>query len=284
MVARKFRVLEVAGSNPVFPTTKLFMGKLRQIYISKFESRIHEIDLLRGFLIILVVFDHLMWFINFYCFHYTNGFLTWYWNSNLRFIVRQIVLMLFMFTCGISCHFSRNNKKRGFILLALALFVTLGTHILQITPMFTNRVVIIDINILGVIALSILLYAICQKLKTKDLFYVIGILLIFYVLITVTYNQDTSGVYNPLTSILYCPFNPIKAGYVGDYLPLFPYVIFLFLGVIFARFFYKEKKSIIVKKGKWERPICFLGRHTLVIYILHEILFTGIFIGISALI
>lgn len=252
--------------------------------VSKFEFRIHEIDLLRGFLIILVVFDHLMWFINYYCFHYSSGFLTWYWTSNLRFIVRQIVLMLFMFTCGISCHLSRNNKKRGFLLLAFSILVVLVTHILQLTPLFNNRVIIIDINILGVIALSILLYALCQKLSTKNLFFVVGLLILFYVMITVTYNHFNDGVYNPFTAILYCPFNPIKAGYVGDYLPLFPYVIFLFLGVIFARFIYKEKKSVILKKGRWEKPICFLGRHTLIIYIAHEVIFTGIFMLIGVFI
>lgn len=260
------------------------MGKLKELYNSRFESRIHEIDLLRGFLILLVVFDHLMWFINFYIFHYSSGFLTWYWTSDLRFVVRQIVLILFMFTCGVSCHLSRNNKKRGLMLLVLSIIVMLGTHTLQLLPMFDSRVIIIDINILGVIALAILLYALCEKLSTKWLFYVTGILLIFYVMISVTYNQDTSGVYNPFTAILYCPFNPIKAGYVGDYLPLFPYIIFLFLGVIAARFLYKEKKSVISKKGRWEKPICLLGRHTLIIYVLHEIIFTGIFMAIGAII
>lgn len=260
------------------------MGKLRQLYNSKFESRIHEIDLLRGFLIFLVVFDHLMWFINYYCFHYSSGFLTWYWNSNLRLIVRQIVLLLFMFTCGVSCHLSRNNKKRGLFLLVFSIIVMLGTHILQLTPLFATRVIIIDINILGVIALSILLYALCQRLSTKKLFFIVGLLLLFYVMISVTFNYYNDGTYNPLTAILYCPFNPIKAGFVGDYLPLFPYVVFLFLGVIFARFIYKDKKSVIAKKGNWEKPICLLGRHTLIIYVAHEIIFTGLFMLIGALI
>ena len=143
--------------------------------------------------------------------------------------------------------------------------------------------VIIDINILGVIALAILLYALCEKLNTKSLWYISGVLMLFYFFTLVAEKQDTSGVYNPLTVILYCPFNPIKAGYVGDYLPLFHYVIFLFLGVIFARKVYNNKQSVISKKGKWERPICLLGRHTLIIYVLHEIIFTGIFVGLSYL-
>ena len=32
------------------------------------------------------------------------------------------------------------------------------------------------------------------------------------------------------------------------------------------------------RKGNWEKPICFLGRHTLIIYIAHEVIFTIIFV------
>lgn len=249
-----------------------------------FTKRIHEIDFLRGVLMFLVIFDHLMWFINYYIFKNGNPTLNWYWSSELRYSVRQIVLMLFLFTCGISCHLSRNNKKRGLLLLALALFITVATHLIQLLPLFQDRVAVIDFNIIGVIALSILLYCLCEKRNNKDLLYIIAILMVFYCFINIASRFDTSTEYNPLTSILYCPFNPIKEGYVGDYLPLFPYIIFLFLGVLFARLYYKDKQSLISKKGNWERPICFLGRHTLFIYIGHEIIFTAIFILISLII
>ena len=248
---------------------------------SAFAKRIHEIDLLRGFLMVLVIFDHLMWFVNYYIFHYQSGFLTWYWTSDLRFVVRQVVLMLFMFTCGISCHFSKNNKKRGLLLLAISIFVFFATHIIQLTGLLGSRIILIDINILGVIAISILLYALCEKISSKGLWYIVGVLMLFYFFTLVSERMDTSGEYYPFISILYCPFNPIRAGYVGDYLPLFPYVIFLFLGVIFTRKFYAEKKSLVSKKGNWEKPICLLGRHTLIVYVLHEIILTGLFMLIG---
>lgn len=242
-----------------------------------FDYRIHEIDFVRGILMILVIFDHLMWFINYYICHHSSGFLNWYWSSELRYVVRQAVLMFFLFTCGISCHLSRNNKKRGLILLGITVFVALATHLVQLLPMFDSRVVVIDFNILGVIAISILLYTLCQKMSSKGLLFVSGILMIFYFFILVSSRSAPKDVYNPLLSVLYCPFNPIKSGYVGDYLPLFPYVIFLFFGVIFARKVYKNKTSIIPHKGNWEKPICLLGRHTLIVYLLHEIIFTAIF-------
>ena len=251
---------------------------------SPFLTRIHEIDLFRGFLILLVIFDHLMWFINYYIFKNTSVFLNWYWTSELRFVVRQIVLILFLFTCGVSCHFSKNNKKRGLLLLALCVAVTIVTHLLQLLPVFAKRAVAIDFNILGVICLSILIFSLLENKSNKDLLFFTGILMVFYFFIILSSRLDTSTEYNPFKSVLYVPFNPIKEFYVGDYLPLFPYIIALFFGVLFARKFYPNKESLFKNKKEWERPICFLGRHTLFIYIGHEILFTLIFMGIGAII
>ena len=249
-----------------------------------FDKRIHEIDFFRGILIILVIFDHLLWFLNFYIFHGTSGFLNWYWTSELRLTVRQIVLILFLFTCGISCYFSRNNKKRGFLLFLLCVGITIATHLIQLMPIFNGRVITIDFNVLGVIALSILLFCVFQRFNSKDLLLITGGLCLFYFFIVVTLRISTNVEYNPFRSILYCEFNPIKAGYVGDYLPLFPYVIALFFGVLFARRYYSSKASLIQKKRNWEKPICFLGRHTLIIYIAHEVIFTIIFVLLDMII
>lgn len=255
----------------------------REKYLQLFKDRIHEIDLLRGFLIILVVFDHLMWFFLNYIFQYNHPFLLWYWTSDLRYIVRQFVIFLFMFLCGISCHLSKNNKKRGVYLLIFSIIVSIGSYILQLLPMFANRVVHLDINILGVIAISILAYSLVEKRSNRDVLYITAVLMIFYFFILISSRTLPNTEFNHFLSILYCPFNPIKEGYVADYLPLFPYIIFLFLGVLFARIIYKNKTSVIARKGNWERPICFLGRHTLLIYVAHEIIFTLVFMGISVL-
>ena len=250
----------------------------------QFENRIHEIDLFRGFLIILVIIDHLLWFINNYLFHAEQPFLIWFWTSDLRYILRQIVLIAFLFTCGISCHFSRNNSKRGLLLAALCIAITLVTHLLQLLPVFANRAVSVDFNILGVIALSILIFCLCQNLDSRTLMMIAAIMMVFYVFLLISQRNDTDMTYYPFKSILYVPFNPVVKAYVGDYLPLFPYCIALFIGVIFARQFYPNKESLFKKKGNWEKPICFLGRNTLFIYIAHEVVFTLIFMGLGALV
>lgn len=250
---------------------------------SPFETRIHEIDFFRGILIILVIFDHLMWFISSYIFHWQNQFLSWYWTSDIRYAVRQVVLLAFLFTCGVSCYFSRNNVKRASILLLVCAFITTATHFIQGMDMFSNRAIRIDCNILLVICLSIFLYCLCARFDNKFLLMIAAIMMIFYVFILISERNDTDMTYYPFKSVLYVPFNPVKYFYVGDYLPLFPYCIALFFGVIFARKFYTNKTSL-VKKREWERPICFLGRHTLIIYLAHEVILTLIFMGIGALI
>lgn len=251
---------------------------------NSFNKRIHELDFFRGFLIILVMIDHLAWFINFYLFNSSNSFLISYWTSSTRTILREIVLASFMFTCGISCHLSSNNKKRGLILLSLSIFISIITHIGQLLPLFNNRVIIIDINILGVIALSILLYDFISNTNKKNMYLYVAILMVFYSFIVISNKIEPDMTYNPFKSILLSSFNPIKEGYVGDYLPLFPYIIYLFIGAIIGNVIYKNKTSVINKKGNWERPICFLGRHTLLIYIGHEIIFTIIFTLINLVI
>lgn len=248
-----------------------------------FEKRIHELDLFRGFLILLVVLDHLLWSINFYCFNNGQPFLCWYWESTFRAVIRQIVLFSFMFTCGISCSLSRNNKKRGTILLVLSLLITIGTYILQNWSIFNGRVIRIDCNVLMVISLSILTYSVFTRLSNKNLWLITGGLMLMYFFVLLSEKFIPANEFDHFRSIIVSPVNPIKEGYVGDYLPLFPYIIFLFFGGIFGRKFI-SKTSNFIKRREWERPICFLGRHTLFVYIIHEIVFTLLFMGIGALI
>lgn len=256
------------------------MGKEK---IDTFSKRIHELDLFRGFLIILVMVDHLLWFINFYIFKSNEPFLSWFWTSDLRKVLRELVLYSFMFACGISCYLSKNNKKRGLILLGLAFAITVVTHLIQLLPIFSDRVVIIDINIIGVIAIGILLYSLVEKSSNSNILLVIAILIMFNFFIIVKSRISPTNEYNPFLSILNSDINPIKEKFVGDYMPIFPYIIFLFLGGLVAKNLLPKKKEFF-KRGDWERPICFMGRHTLVFYVLHEVIFTLLFMGIGAII
>ena len=68
----------------------------------------------------------------------------------------------------------------------------------------------------------------------------------------------------------------------GDWMPLVPYIAFFFAGALFAMFVYQDKKSKL-PRGEWERPICFVGRNTLYIYLGHQVVLIPLFMIITAI-
>lgn len=106
----------------------------------KKSNRIFEVDYLRGFAIWGMIVDHFMF--NFYdLYEYMfSGFLNgWtgkvrlfaieYWNSDPRVTLRLLGVCLFVFLCGVSAHFSKNNFKRALGLLVLGGLITLFSYI-----------------------------------------------------------------------------------------------------------------------------------------------------------
>ena len=79
------------------------------------NKRIHELDLFRGILILLVLFDHLMnYFASASYFGVLNSIGSFYWNNPARFFIQKFVaLPAFVLLSGISCSFSKNNWTRA---------------------------------------------------------------------------------------------------------------------------------------------------------------------------
>ncbi len=73
---------------------------------------------------------------------------------------------------------------------------------------------------------------------------------------------------------------------MGDYFPLIPNLGIAFAGAAIVTLFYSSGKSLLpALDGKWNRPFRFMGRHTLLIVIVHQIvnlallsLFTALFV------
>ena len=143
--------------------------------VPSFEKRIHEIDFFRGILILLVVLDHIFIYLSDYSapevwnitwkHEFFHDFYAYGW---IRGTIQPIVLMLFCFVSGISCAFSRNNIKRGFQTILVAVFIVLYTHFMQWMVdidvlSFLNGLYIIDFNIIGVLGICMLLYGLIQK-------------------------------------------------------------------------------------------------------------------------
>ena len=267
-----------------------------------FSKRIHEIDFARGFLIILVLIDHIM-----FCFQdygikwWGEGFWLYeaahfYVHSYARDIIQPICLMAFCFISGISCAFSRNNRKRSIVALIIAVVLAALTNIGQLILNANNvdSLIRIDLNIIAVLGICIFSYSFIDKLSWKANLAVIlfGFIVSSYInpIMRVTLLQQFGGITSVRPGMNYgiegTPkfYMPIFWEYpiVADIVPLFPYMMFFFSGTLFSYFVYKQnRKSLFPRRFNWERPVCFLGRHTMVIYLSHVVVIFGIFMLIN---
>lgn len=249
---------------------------------SIFEKRIHEIDFIRGLLICIVLFDHILntFMLNANVWFQITGnpiwnglfnSLVWYWNCVPRFVIREICLYSFCFISGISCAFSRNNWRRAGEMILVFGLIQVGSNLLQSWGVVgTGSSVIIDFNVIGVLAFSTLFYCFVQNCSWRGLTASMLLWLLF-----ATYGMDILRTIPGSTSArVPALFEPLFN--VGDWMPLVPYIVFFFLGAIFSYFQYEDRKSKF-KRHEWERPICFVGRHTIWIYLSHEIILIGLF-------
>lgn len=263
---------------------------------NSFETRIHEIDLLRGVLMCLVILDHLINLFMSFNLGWAGGqaaivageaiqpFLTiyqiakFYWDSSFRIIARWICLGSFCFVSGISCAFSRNNWKRAGQMIALWAFVFIFSNILESIRSSNGidlgiRTMRVDFNIIGVLAWSTLTYCFVQDLQWKWLLAIIILSLAVHPLCAML--AKTSWGEMTYAPFLWRPTASIADQ--ADYMPLFPYLAFFFSGALLTKFTYGVTKKSYFKQYEWERPFCFVGRHSLVIYALHFFLLISIF-------
>ena len=261
--------------------------------VGAFEKRVHEIDFARGLLILLVVMDHILnnimlhaqswasWVPQNPAFAQLFEGMKWYWNGEPRAVIRYIALFSFCFVSGASSQFSRNNWKRAGELLIVWGVLLVGGRLLEAYEWLPGTNTRIDFNVIGVLAFSTLFYCFVQNQSWKGL--TASCLLWF---LASCYLIPFLGAINNVAydDAYYIPvlFNGTRY-FTADWMPLFPYITFFFMGAVFAYFFYQEKKSYF-KRHEWERPICFVGRNTIWIYLGHQVVFIPIFMLIDVII
>lgn len=267
--------------------------------VGAFEKRVHEIDFLRGLFMIIVILDHI--FLRFWQLglavdgpeNILYKIFSFYWYSDARSVIRPMVLFSFTFISGISCAFSKSNKKRAALMLIVYSLVLIFTNIMQIMVGGGMR---IDFNVIGVLAFSTLFYCLVENRSWKTLasFSLIAVFMTAYFIPflttfpTLVHKMYVPMLWNPsyLRSAWDSSLNSfvfIEEGFVtmgisqGDHMPLFPYIGFFFMGALISRFIYKERKSIFKHRFEFERPICFVGRHALWFYLGHQVFLFPVF-------
>ena len=277
------------------------MPEEEAILRTPFERRIHEIDFIRGILIILVVIDHIfnftMSFNNVWAgaehlepFYTIFKVAQFYWDHPVRTVVRWICLISFCFISGISCAFSRSNSKRALQMVGIWALIFIVSNIIRgmmLAFKWGDGITCfrIDFNVIGVLAWSTLLYCFFENKKWYWLL-VVGLIGLALHPLCVELSRTDFGhqtyvpfLWRPYVNETYYPGS--SAVLQADHMPLFPYLGFFFLGAMLSKLTYAKDKKSYFKRYNWERPICFVGRHTLIIYGTHFIVIIGIFLLIG---
>ena len=193
-----------------------------------------------------------------------------------------------MFLSGISSTFSHGNIKRG---IQLGIFSVLMTIFLETIDLFLPLHVHIYMGILHALAIGMIIYGLVDFFfKNKWVDFGMGVLFAVAVIITTYISYEMSPgnnrPYIDLTSNLVTLATSSKwdqswklffglAAAGDDYFSPLLTTCLMFLGAALGKLLYPAKKSLIKKDfpTTWAKPILFLGRHSLYVYILHQVVF-----------
>ncbi|MBR4867848.1 MAG: DUF1624 domain-containing protein [Clostridia bacterium] len=223
------------------------------------SNRIFELDAMRGVCILGMIGVH-VWM------NYCDFFMDSEYPAFLQFFFDWGGIV-FVLLSGIALTLGHHPVKRGSIVLGAGILCTL------VTLIFNQFFGIIPIwfGILHCLGVCMLLAPLLNKLPTW-LLPLIGLLFI-----GVGLWMENIRVENPYLF----PLGLITKEFTsGDYFPLLPNLGWFMAGMAIGHTFYKNKKTLLPQINANLFPIralCFLGRHTLWIYLIHQPLLFGIF-------
>lgn len=251
-------------------------------------NRLHLIDTLRGLSIISMIIYHTVWIMTAFgyglSFETINGSLCTFWE--------RTICMGFILISGFSFSLGRRHLKNGLITFSLGALITLVTCL--IVP--DLKIIFGVLTFLG--SANLLMIPLDKLLGPKTVdpegitnrrFCIISSLLcIFLFIFFYKVNKGCLGIGNIF--LITIP-ESIRRGYFmtylgfmmpgfrsADYFSLLPWIFWYFLGYFLEKLSRgTDLRSITLTKGI--PALSFLGRHSLVIYVIHPIvIFATVFL------
>lgn len=235
----------------------------------KAKTRYALLDELRGFLVVCMIVYH--WLLSLY------DIFGWQWAGFLFdafTYVEAFFAGAFILLSGFMCGLSRSNLRRGAICFSLALLVTLGT---VLAAPYLGRIEIF-FGILHLLGFSMLFCGafnfILKRINPWIGLIVNGIL--FFVTYGIPVHQtDLIGARSLIPTAwsvipwLFPLGITTDSFYSADYFPIIPWMFLFLCGYYLYRFHFVERLEKVFKPSRIP-PLSFLGRHALVIYIVHQ--------------
>ena len=263
------------------------------------RQRIWEVDVLRGLFFIFVFLYHLTWDISMIPSVFSN-----YYDASsesLRSLVKfcdsilylpnidvgvDIVAGAFLVLTGVCCALSHDNLLRGLKIFSWGEVLTLVTLLIVLIGQ-TNELIVF--GILHCIGFTVLLYGLYQRLERKLkfdtnplVFIGLGLLICILGYMFIYGLHSREAQYGNLIGFGKMNMKNIigivvgtKSTY-GDTFSLFPNAGKILIGIGLGKLLYgkrRGKKSLCPKAdGWWFRPVEFVGRHSLLLYLAEQAL------------
>ncbi|MFH1056430.1 MAG: heparan-alpha-glucosaminide N-acetyltransferase [Candidatus Micrarchaeota archaeon] len=223
------------------------------------RNRLWEVDFARGFAVLLMLVFN--WLFALHYFGLLSGFDT---SQGFWWFFARITAGLFVFIAGISLHLSFNKSfgVRWFAKRALKLF-SLGLLATFATLLFLKDGFVV-FGILHFLGVATLLAFPLLRLNAR----IISVFAMAVLAAGFFLSQMSFG----FPWLLWLGFVP-SGFYSVDYFPLLPWFSLVLLGIAFGKKFYPASKrafGISESGGKLAGVFCFLGRHSLAVYLLHQ--------------
>lgn len=240
-------------------------------------ERVYLIDEIRGFAIICMVVYHT--FFDLVESFNVSELASLFYSAPIQFLV-VVFVFVFVFISGTASEYSRNNLKRGAICFALGMAMTIGTYIIM--PRY-----IILFGILHMLGISMILFSLTKRYLHRISPYLLIVLGV--ALFLLTYNLQ-SGYLGFGEFSIRLPRELYELGFLfplgfasdsffsSDYFALLPWLFCFLAGSGFGRLL-KQKKLPSVFYKSHLKLLGFVGRNTLLIYVLHQpVIYSALFI------
>ncbi|MBR5134579.1 MAG: DUF1624 domain-containing protein [Clostridia bacterium] len=235
------------------------------------KSRIHLLDELRGLCVLLMVVYHGL---------YTIGYLfdseVALWFFRFFTPVEPLFAGIFIVLCGFSCRLSKNNWKRGALLAVIAVGMSAVLWVVMPDQM-------IWFGVLHCLAVCILVFAALRPLLDRVPTIVGLLVMIALAVLTFHVPFDSDGYFGfaPFTYDVPADWKTmwwgVPLGFTptdsADIFPLFPWLFWFLAGSFLGK--WHDKLPAFTKK-RHIPPLAFLGRHSLIIYLVHQPVIYGI--------
>jgi uncharacterized membrane protein len=230
------------------------------------RERLHIFDLLRGIDILSMVAFHLC-----YDVVYVMGWQLGWYSGSLVTVWRDTIAWPFLFIAGCMCAQSRDNLRRSGKYLAVALLIYVVTALTEVvTP--------ISFGIIFCMGACTLIEWLLERAGAAPRGAVAGVCFVVAFLALLQMNW---GYLDILGMRVELPRAPYELGWLswlgfpgpdfasGDYYPVLPYLLMYLAGTSFGRKWAEEGYPDWCFR-KTSRPLEFIGRHTLAVYVLHQ--------------